>query len=104
MADIKKVEPKKSNMVSRTTAPMAAEKDLTEGQRQAVREMLESVYATNKWHIVRVNFLRGIAFGLGTFIGGTIVIAIVIWILSRTVDLFPWARDFTQQLIDSLKK
>ncbi len=77
---------------------------LSDGQREEITELFESVYVHNKWRIVRMNFLRGIAFGLGTFLGGTIIVAIVVWILSQTVDLFPWARDFTQSLIDSLRK
>ena len=94
----------KQNEVSRTVTSAENVKSLTEAQRQVVRELFESIYATNKWRIAWMNFLRGIAFGLGTFIGGTIVIAIVVWILSRTIDIFPGARDFMQQLIDSLAR
>ena len=94
--------PKKSEQTAKE--PQADTKPLTETQRRAVRELFESIYVVHKWRMVRINFLRGIAFGLGTFIGGTIVIALVIWILSQTVDLFPWARDFTQHLIDSLQR
>ncbi|MCL2280398.1 DUF5665 domain-containing protein [Candidatus Saccharibacteria bacterium] len=74
----------------------------TEGQREAIRDLLEDIYVHNKWHIARTNFLRGVFFGFGTFLGGTIVVAVVIWILTRTIDLFPWAQNFTQSLIDSL--
>lgn len=48
------------------------------------------------------NFLRGIAFGLGTFIGGTIVVAVVVWTLSKTVNLFPPIKNFTEQLINEI--
>jgi len=73
---------------------------LSDVQRDAVREVFENVYIANKWRIVRVNFLRGIAFGLGTFLGGTIVVAILIWILSQTVDIFPPL----QRVVESLQK
>ncbi|MCL2038259.1 DUF5665 domain-containing protein [Candidatus Saccharibacteria bacterium] len=76
--------------------------DLNERQRSAVRELFETVYMTRKWHIFGMNFLRGIAFGLGTFIGGTIVVALVVWILTRTVDIFPWAYDFVERMLDTL--
>ncbi len=77
---------------------------LTEDQRADFRQLIEDVYLTNTRKIMRLNFLRGMAFGLGTFLGGTIVVAIIIWILAQTIDLFPWARDFTERLIDSLNK
>ena len=76
----------------------------TENLLNEIRELFESVYVVNKWKIVRMNFLRGIGFGLGTFLGGTIVVALVAWILTQTVDLFPWAHEFTQRLLDSLQK
>jgi hypothetical protein len=79
-------------------------KSLSEDQKSAVREIFEDVYIINRWHIASTNFLRGIFFGLGTFLGGTIMVALVIWLLTRTVDLFPWAHDFTERLIDSLQK
>jgi hypothetical protein len=81
-----------------------AKSDLTDDQREMIRDTFENVYVANRWRIVRMNFLRGVAFGLGTFLGGTIVVAIVVWFLTQTVDLFPWARDFTERIIDSLDK
>lgn len=77
---------------------------LTSAQRDDLRLLVEDLYVTNRWHIIRTNFLRGLAFGFGTFIGGTIIVALVIWFLSQTVDVFPWARDFVQRIIDSLQK
>ena len=77
---------------------------LTEDQRADFRQLVEDVYLNNRRKIMKMNFLRGIAFGLGTFLGGTIVVAIIIWILAQTIYVFPWARDFTERLIDSLNK
>lgn len=77
---------------------------LTEEKRTEFRQLLEDVYLVNNRKIVQMSFLRGIAFGFGTFLGGTIVVAIAAWVLSQTVDLFPWVRDFAERLIDSLNK
>lgn len=77
---------------------------LNEAQRADFRQLIEDVYLNNNRKVLKINFLRGVAFGFGTFLGGTIVVAIAIWILSQTIDLFPWARDFTERLIDSLNK
>ena len=77
---------------------------LTDKQRDQIRDLFENIYMTNKWRIVQVNFLRGLAFGLGTFLGGTIVVAILVWLLSQTIDIFPPVRDFIERIIQSLQK
>jgi hypothetical protein len=77
---------------------------LTEAERADIVELFENVYVENRKKILTTNFLRGIFFGLGTFLGGTIVVALVVRFLTKTVDLFPWARDFTERLINSLQK
>ena len=100
----KKSQPPQRSRKPEATAAKGPKRALTDGQREEIRELFEDVYATNKWHIARTNFLRGIFFGLGAFLGGTIVVALVIWLLTHTVDLFPWAQDFTERLIDSLQK
>ncbi len=98
-----KAKPNKSKS-GKPSSTDTKKRKLNDGELEQIREVFENVYVVNKWRIIRINFLRGIAFGLGTFIGGTIVVAIVVWFLSQTVDVFPWATDFTQQLIDSLQK
>lgn len=75
---------------------------LTTDQKAGLRDVFESVYAENKWAMMINNFLRGIAFGLGTFIGGTIIVALVFWTLSKTVNLFPPIKDFAEQLINEI--
>lgn len=92
----------KAKLDKETQKSHKAAETFTQNERNQIRELFESIYVANKWQIVRVNFLRGMAFGLGTLVGGTIVVAIAVWILSQTIDLFPWAQDFTQRLIDSL--
>ncbi|MBR3220273.1 hypothetical protein IKF76_00160 [Candidatus Saccharibacteria bacterium] len=54
--------------------------------------------------IYRVNFIRGVFFGLGTFIGGTIVIAVVILFLSWLMSIAPGNfHDFFQWIIQTLQ-
>ena len=76
---------------------------LTDKQSAEIKHLFENIYISNKWRVIRMNFLRGLAFGFGAFIGGTIVVAIAIWVLMQTVDIFPWAHDFTERLIDALQ-
>ena len=93
-----------SQKISRKNPAKNPQNYFTDNEKLQIRELFESVYVANRWRIFGTNFLRGVAFGLGTFIGGTIVVALVVWILTRTVDLFPWARDFTERLINSIQK
>lgn len=77
---------------------------LTNGQKNDLRQVFEEVYSEHRWRIVLGNFIRGVAFGLGTFIGGTIVVALVVWMLSKTVDIFPPVRDFIEKLITEINR
>jgi len=99
-------KPAASEGVREKSAPKQkpAEPVFTDQQRAELRDLFENVYVANKWRIVRLNFLRGVAFGFGTFLGGTIVVAILIYVLTHMVDLFPPIRDFTERLVDSLQK
>lgn len=71
---------------------------MSDQQRDEIRELFEDVYVTNRWKIIRMNFMRGLVLGFGTFLGGTIVVALIIWLLSKTTDIFPWANELIQAL------
>lgn len=62
-------------------------KDNEKGARKAVLEDLFYDFNRNRAQIYKMNFFRGIFFGLGSVIGGTIVVAIFAWALSFFVDL-----------------
>lgn len=48
-------------------------------------EIVGSNYS-NKLRFFGFSFMRGVVYGLGIFIGGTIVVAIVIWLLTTFND------------------
>ena len=51
---------------------------------------LESVFEggyINHYRVYKINFIRGLFFGLGSALGGTIIIALVIWCLSFFSEL-----------------
>ena len=59
----------------------------------------------HRGRIYRVNFFRGISFGLGAFIGGTIIVTLVIVLLSWLASISSGPiHDFTQWIIDSLSR
>ena len=72
------------------------------GARRTVIEEMFNDYYEDRRNIYLVNFFRGIFFGLGTFLGGTIVVGLLVWALSFFVD-FPGIGDAAQGAKDSLQ-
>ena len=67
------------------------DKILSKKDRKARQVMLDEVFYDvypRLGRIYKVNFFRGIFFGLGTFIGGTIVVALVVALLSWLGNTF----------------
>lgn len=62
-------------------------KDNERGARENVLEDLFYDFHRNRAQVYTMNFVRGIFFGLGSALGGTVVIAIVIWILGFFVQI-----------------
>lgn len=56
--------------------------DNEHGARQAVMEDLFYDFNRNRVEVYKMNFVRGLFFGLGSVLGGTVVIALIAWILS----------------------
>ena len=66
--------------------------------RQALREEdYQNIYE-HRGKVYRMNFVRGIFFGLGTFTGGTIVVAVVIALLSWLGSTFHFT--LIEQLVE----
>ncbi len=68
---------------------MAVKKGLTkifeDEVKAAPRTMLEELfedYYKNRHRLYVMNLIRGVFFGFGTVVGGTIVVALVLWVLS----------------------
>jgi len=57
------------------------------GARRAVVEEMFNDYYDDRRNIYKMNFFRGIFFGLGSVLGATIVVALVIWVLSFFVQI-----------------
>lgn len=77
--------------------------DNERGARHAVIEDLFYDFHRSRRQVYLMNFIRGIFFGLGSVLGGTLVVAIIIWILSLFVD-WPGVGNFFQQLQDALSR
>lgn len=73
------------------------------GARRAILEDLFYDFHSSRRQVYTFNFIRGIFFGLGTIIGGTIVVALVAWMLSWFTDIPGGFGDFVQYVVDLVK-
>lgn len=59
-------------------------------EKSARRTVLEDLFYDfnrNKAEVFRMNFFRGVFFGFGSVVGGTIVVAVLVWVMSFFVDI-----------------
>lgn len=73
---------------------IAAEKTLIE-------ELLQDMNH-NRGQVYKINFVRGLFFGFGSVLGGTLLIALLVWILSQLGAVVPFLSDFIQEILDTL--
>jgi hypothetical protein len=73
------------------------------GARRAVLEDLFYDFNSSKAEVFKMNFFRGIFLGFGTVIGGTLVVALIVWILSLFADIPGGTGDFVQSIVDAFK-
>lgn len=71
--------------------------------RRAMMNELFNDLNTNRRQVYSMNFFRGIFFGLGTVIGGTVVVALLIWTLNMFVDWFPYIGEYLKLLIEAMR-
>lgn len=70
------------------------------GARRAVLEDLFYDFHSSRKQVYAMNFFRGVFFGVGTVVGGTIVVALVVWILTWLTDIPGGFGDFIQYIVD----
>jgi len=73
------------------------------GARRAVLEDLFYDFNSSRVQIYKANFVRGIFFGFGSVLGGTIIVAILIWVLSLLADIPGGTGDFIQFVVDTVQ-
>ena len=79
-------------------------KDNEVGARRAILEDLFYDFHKTRRQVYGMNFIRGLMFGVGSVLGGTVVIGVVIWLLSLLVDLPGGIGNFVQYIVDLVQK
>lgn len=79
-------------------------KDNENGARRAVIEDLFYDFNKNRHQVYWANFIRGIFFGVGSVLGGTIIIALLIALLSHLVDLPGGVGHFIQYVVNTVQR
>lgn len=75
-------------------------------ERSARHQLVEDLFYdfnSSRHKIYLINFVRGVFFGFGTVLGGTVLVAIIIWILSQVAGWFPGIGTAVHHFIDALQ-
>ena len=79
---------------------------MTDQQRIEFAKQLEGFYEVSYADLKKIltfSFLRGMATGLGVFIGGTLVVALLLWMLSQLGHL-PFIGDISKAAKQSIQQ
>lgn len=72
--------------------------------RQAILEDLFFDFHRSRRQVYWMNFIRGIFFGVGSALGATLLLALLIWLLGQFADIFPPLADFINHLIETMQR
>lgn len=74
--------------------------DNENGARKAILEDLFYDFHRSRRQVYLMNFYRGLFFGFGSIIGGTLVVALILWLLSQLTDIPGGVGDFIKYIVD----
>lgn len=80
-----------------------SKKDNENAARKNVIEELFYDFNASRAQVYKMNFFRGIFFGLGSVLGGTIVVALLIWVLSLIAGFFPPLENFFNGVTETIQ-
>lgn len=88
---VKKTAAEVAKSIRRKQAKGAAEKTLEE---------LFNDFNRSRFQIYKFNFFRGIFFGLGSVLGGTVVLGLLLWLLGLFTDIPGGIGNFISDIIN----
>ena len=72
------------------------------GARHQLIEELFNDFYSSRHQVYWMNFTRGLFFGFGTLLGGTVLVAFLIWILGQ-FDSLPFIGEYIRNIISTMK-
>ena len=78
--------------------------DNERGARNAILEDLFYDFHKSRRQVYLMNLIRGIFFGVGSVIGGTLVVTIALWVLSLLVDIPGGIGDAIENIRDTVQQ
>jgi hypothetical protein len=78
--------------------------DNENGARKAILEDLFYDFHKSRRQVYLMNFFRGIFFGVGSILGGTVVIALILWLLNLLVDVPGGIGQFVQFIVNTVQQ
>lgn len=87
-------------------AKKIADKSKENNENAARKNVIEELFYdfnVSRVQIYKMNFFRGIFFGLGSVLGGTIVVALLIWVLSIIAGFFPPLENFFDGVTNTIQ-
>lgn len=79
-------------------------RDNERGARRGLIEDLFYDFNRTKAQVYWMNFFRGLFFGVGSVLGGTLVIALLVWVLNLFADIPGGVGDFITYVVDIVQK
>ena len=79
-------------------------KDNENGARISLVEELFYDFNRSKQQVYKMNFVRGIFFGVGSALGASVVIAIIAGLLNLFTDLPGGIGSFVQSILDAMRQ
>lgn len=77
--------------------------DNVNGARKALLEELFNDFSNNRSDIYKINFMRGIFFGIGSVLGATIFFTTSLWMLNLFTGWFPATTDYLNELDQAIR-
>ncbi len=72
------------------------------GARRGIIEDLFYDFNRSRAQVYWMNFTRGIFFGFGTILGGTVLVALIVWFLGQFVG-FPYVGDYIRHIVNAMQ-
>ncbi|HWT40083.1 MAG TPA: DUF5665 domain-containing protein, partial [Dongiaceae bacterium] len=60
-------------------------------------------FHSSRRQVYWMNFIRGMFFGVGSVIGATVIVALILWILSLLTDIPGGVGDFIRYIVDTVQ-